>query len=188
MTKTLLEIRWRARISPWGSLTSMCMSSHRYTNKYLKRFLSLNTTWCCAALEWALYLCFYSFSLWKVCTSKGWLPGPLCVRRELPGGFWVEALWNVSRTTRGESYKQESEKFLVDKKVERIVFCLGLSNCRLSKGHQSLHPQETLYMKPYGWQSSLLKHHHFRLSFSPTLLFSFHSSVTLHTWLLGTAV
>lgn len=66
---------------------STCTSSHRYTNKHLKRFLCLNAAWCCAALEWALYLCFTPFHLGN-CTSKGRLPGlgngPLCVRREMP--------------------------------------------------------------------------------------------------------
>lgn len=99
---------------------STCTSSHRYTNKHLKRFLCLNAAWCCAALEWALYLCFTPFHLGN-CTSKGRLLAfemahSVWGERCLPGRLWVEALWNVSRTTGGESYKQQSERFLVDKK------------------------------------------------------------------------
>lgn len=171
---------------------STCTSSHRYTNKHLKRFLCLNAAWCCAALEWALYLCFTPFHLGN-CTSKGRLLAfemahSVWGERCLPGRLWVEALWNVSRTTGGESYKQQSERFLVDKKKLKGLYSVWVFQTVTFPRVLSLHPRETLYMKPYGRRSSLLKHHHFHLSFSPTFLFSFHSSINIHMWLLGPAV
>lgn len=89
-----------------------------------------------ATLEWSLCHCFTPFHFGKFhlvkadCRSSKWLP---CVRGEVPGGSALR-LYGMFR----KSYKQQRERFLVDKKKERIVFCLGFFKLSPFQGPSAL--------------------------------------------------